>query len=198
MPGSVIEEEQGKLYNTTYYIEANGKVKARYRKINLWHPERRYISVGREVAVCSTRYGKVGLMICWDLMFPEIFRAMLTKGVEIVICPSYWTFEDATVGLRYDTKADVKLIDSLCAGRAFENEIVFVYCNAAGRLRLPGIEERLLGRSQIAVPFKGAIAKLEHNREEMFIREIDTAIIKDAEKAYGIRSDLRKMGRERR
>ena len=50
----------------------------------------------------------------------------------------------------------------------------------------------LIGQSQITVPFKGALRRLDHNKEEMFIQEIDTSILKDAEKAYKIRNDLRK------
>jgi len=125
-------------------------------------------------------------------MFPEIFRKMVRLGVNILICPSYWTFEDASVGLKYDKNSDAKLVDALCIGRAFENEIIIVYCNPAGNLILPKLRGKLLGHSQIAVPFMGAIKKLEHNREEMFIQEVDTAILKDAEKAYKIRNDLKK------
>ncbi|HLD10774.1 MAG TPA: hypothetical protein VJB89_01720 [Candidatus Nanoarchaeia archaeon] len=49
----------------------------------------------------------------------------------------------------------------------------------------------MLGHSQIAVPFMGVIKKLEHNKEEMFVQEVDTAILKDAEKVYKIRNDLK-------
>ncbi|MEX0595172.1 MAG: hypothetical protein WD512_01650, partial [Candidatus Paceibacterota bacterium] len=111
--------------------------------------------------------------------------------VNIVICPSYWTFEDSSAGMKYDYNSDSYLVDSLCTGRAFENEIIMVYCNAAGKLILPKFKGKLLGHSQITAPFRGVIKKLEHNREEMFVEEIDTAILKDAEKAYKIRSDLK-------
>ena len=191
VPGSFIELDHKGLHNTTYYIDATGKVKARYRKVNLWLSERKYITPGNEVSVFNTQFGKIGLIICWDLIFPEIFRKMANKGVNIVICPSYWTFEDASVGLKYDKNSDAKLVDAMCFGRAFENEIIMVYCNSAGNLILPKFKGKLLGHSQIAVPFMGAIKKLEHNNEEMFVQEVDTAILKDAEKAYKIRKDLK-------
>ncbi len=191
VPGSIIEKDKLGFYNTTYYIDSSGKIKSRYRKINLWHPEKHYLNPGNEVSVFNTKFGKIGLIICWDLIFPEVFRKMAKKGVNIVICPSYWTFEDASVGLKYDKNSDAKLVDALCAGRAFENEIIMVYCNPAGNLILPKFKGKLLGHSQIAVPFMGAIKKLEHNKEEMFVQEVDTAILKDAEKAYKIRNDLK-------
>jgi predicted amidohydrolase len=192
VPGSIIEKDKFGFHNTAYYIDSEGKIRSKYKKINLWHPEKRYLNPGNQISVFNTRYGKVGLIICWDLIFPEIFRKMANSGVGIVICPSYWTFEDASIGLEYDKNSDVNLVDSMCVSRAFENEIIMIYCNASGSLVLPKFKGKLFGHSQITVPFRGAIKKLSHNREEMFIQEVDTAILKDAERAYKIRNDLRK------
>lgn len=191
VPGSVIEKDKSGLYNTTYYIDSNGKVKSRYRKINLWGTERTHFAPGKKVSVVNTRFGKVGLIICWDLIFPDVFKAMAGKGARIVICPSYWRFEDAGEGIKYDKNSETKLVDSLCVGRAFENEIIMVYCNAAGTLHFGKFRDTLIGHSQITVPFKGAIKKLEHNNEEMFIQEVDTAILKEAEKVYKLRAGLK-------
>lgn len=195
IPGSIIEQDKLGLHNTTYYIDSRGKVKSRYRKINLWHPERFHIIPGYEVKVFNTRFGKVGLIICWDLIFPEIFRKMAKKGVNIVFCPSYWCRGDGGMGLKYNKDSETNLVDSLCAGRAFENEIIFVYCNAAGKLHLIKgkkiINDTLIGHSQISVPFKGCIKKLEHNKEGMFIQDVDTSILKDSERVYKIRADLK-------
>lgn len=197
VPGSIIEGDETGLYNTTYYIAKSGEVLGRYRKVNLWLPERSYITAGDSHRVFDTAYGRVGLIICWDLMFPEVFRSMVREDVEVVICPSYWCFEDAGEGLKHEASSEVKLVNALCVTRAFENEIVLVYANAAGSERnihgeqADGFEEHLIGRSQITVPFKGAVSLLDHNREAMFVREIDTAILKDAEQSYEIRSDLR-------
>lgn len=194
VPGSIIEGDESRLYNTTYYIAKSGEVLGRYRKVNLWLPERSYITPGDSHPVFDTAYGKVGLIICWDLMFPEVFRSMLRADVEMVICPSYWCFEDAGEGLKHDAQAEVKLVNALCVTRAFENEIVLVYANAANSEQgeyADGYEEYLIGRSQITVPFKGAVSWLDHNREAMFVQEIDTAILKDAEQSYEIRKDLR-------
>lgn len=194
VPGSIIEGDETGLYNTTYYIAKSGEVLGRYRKVNLWLPERSYITAGDSYPVFDTAYGRVGLIICWDLMFPEVFRSMVRADVELVICPSYWCFEDAGDGLRHDASSEVRLVNALCVTRAFENEIVLVYANAAGNEQgehADCFEEHLIGRSQITVPFKGAISLLDHNREAMFVQEIDTVILKDAEQSYEIRSDLR-------
>ncbi len=192
VPGSIIEGDDTGLYNTTYYIDSKGEIRGRYRKVNLWLPERSYITPGSDISVFNTRIGKVGLIICWDLMFPEMFRAMVRQGVEIVICPSYWCFEDAGTGLKYDTMAEVKLVNALCVTRAFENEIVLVYANAAGRQTGEEGTETLIGQSQVTVPFKGALGLMGHNQEEMIYIKADKDILRDAEEAYEIRKDLQK------
>lgn len=165
VPGTIIERDGNNLYNTAYYIDKTGSIRGKYRKVNLWLPERSYIVAGNEHPVFDTDYGRVGLIICWDLMFPEVFRAMVRQGVEIVICPSYWCYEDAGIGMAHDAGSEVKLVNALCVTRAFENEIVLVYANAAGRETFDGVEETLIGRSQVTVPFKGPVTMLDHNQE---------------------------------
>lgn len=188
VPGSIIEGTPQGWYNTAYYIDRMGEVRGKYRKNNLWHPERPYLTAGDAVHVFDTAYGRVGLIICWDLIFPEVFRAMVRQNVDIVICPSYWCFEDAGIGLQHDPEAEVHAVNALCVTRAFENEIAIVFANAASQ----GADEteHLIGRSQVAVPFKGTLRRLDHTREEMFIQAIDLSILKDAETAYKIRDDL--------
>ena len=192
VPGSIIEGDSMGLFNTTYYINRSGEIQGRYRKVNLWLPERSYITPGSDVSVFDTRFGRVGLIICWDLMFPEVFRAMVKEKVEIVICPSYWCYEDAGKGIVHDSDSEVKLVNALCTTRAFENGIVLVYANAAGRLTSDENIDTLIGQSQVTVPFKGALSLLDHNQEEMFHVLVNTDILRDAEEVYEIRKDLNK------
>lgn len=196
VPGAIIEKYQGALYLVSYYIDSTGEVLAHYKKINLWHTERETFTPGKDIAVFKTKYGKVGLIICWDLVYPELFRAMVKRGVEIVICPSAGGYEDSgKIGNRHDPNNEIKMVDALCEARAFENEIILVYCNAGGKINIPKpvgkLTDTLIGHSQITVPFKGAVKKLAHNREEMFITELETDILKDAESVYRIRADLK-------
>ncbi len=189
--GSVIEREKdSRLFNVTYYIDSGGEILCRYKKINLWNTEKHDVSPGRETRVFQTKYGKIGLLICWDIIFPEIFRDLVKKGAEIIFCASHWCYGDARQGLKYDQHSEIKLIDALCINRAFENEIIFVYCNSAGRLIFKKRRETSIGHSQITEPFRGAVAKLNHNMEKMFIHEINTRILKDAECAYRIKQDM--------
>jgi predicted amidohydrolase len=191
VPGSIIEGDASGLYNTSYYIDHSGTILGRYRKVNLWLTELSYIKPGKQAVVCPTRFGKIGLAICWDLAFPELFREMVAQEAEIVLCPSYWCYEDAGPGARHDPDSEAKFVDALCICRAFEQEIILVYANAAGELNTGETRGRLIGRSQVTVPFKGALQHCDHNREEMFVQSVDTAILADAETAYAIRRDLK-------
>ena len=190
VPGSVIEREGDRLYNTTYYIDRRGQVLARYRKVNLWVGEKPWCTPGEGAVVCDTRWGRTGLAICWDLAFPELFRAMLARDVAVVICPSCWCYEDAGAGMRHNPKAEVAFVDSLCVARAFENEIVLAFCNAAGAFEGSRGTCHSIGHSQVAVPFVGPAALLAHSREETLLCEVDTAILAEAEASYEIRGDL--------
>lgn len=189
--GSFIECDSNKWFNTSYYINNKGNIKTQYRKINLWHPEKRYLNKGNKISVFQTKYGKAGIIICWDMFFPEIFRQMINRGVKIIYCPSYWTVEDASIGLKYNKKSEIELVNNISVARAFENEIAFVYSNAAGKYNIKGYKGTLIGHSQITLPFVGAIKRLNHNEEEMFIQEINTNILNDAERSYKIRRDLK-------
>lgn len=193
VPGSIIEGTPQGWYNTAYYIDRTGEVRGKYRKNNLWHPERPYLTAGDAVHVFDTAYGRIGLIICWDLIFPEVFRSMLRQQVDLVICPSYWCFEDAGIGLQYDPAAEIHAVNALCVARAFENEIALVFTNAASQVADDTRMEHLIGRSQVTVPFKGVLKWLEHANEEMFLQSIDLSMLKDAESAYKIRDDLGRL-----
>ncbi len=188
--GSFIEREGGKLWNTSYYIGFEGQVRAKYRKINLWHPERRYISKGSKLNIFQTKYGKAAIVICWDLAFPDLFKEMLRENVKIIYCPSYWTRQDASRGQKYNEDAEITLTNTLCSTRAFEANAALVYCNSAGKLILGKYNGDLIGNSQITMPYVGPIKKLNHNSEEMFIQEIDLDLLNDSEKDYKLRKDL--------
>lgn len=192
IPGSIIEEEAEKLYNKSYYIDKSGRILGEYKKNNLWLPERFFIEPGKEISTFHTKFGRAGLIICWDLSFPEIFRRMVKKRVKIVYCPSYWSIRKTELGTKYNKDFEGRHINGLCVARAFENNIILVYCNAVGKL-MGKNNGFMVGNSQITAPFLGQIKVLDHLREEMLIQEINTDILKEAERVYKIRKDLKKL-----
>lgn len=94
----VFEEDEGAHYSTAFVIGVNGEIIGKYRKIHvpqipLWE-ERAYFKPGNlGFPVFDTPFGKVGVQLCWDIFFPEGFRALALKGAEMVFAPTASAFE---------------------------------------------------------------------------------------------------------
>ena len=56
-----------------------------------------YFRAGHEFPVFDTEFGKVGIMVCYDMGFPEAARTLALKGAELIVCPSAWCVQDADV-----------------------------------------------------------------------------------------------------
>lgn len=175
VPGTWTVAEGNALYNQAHYITSEGVLAGFYRKAHLWETEKAAITPGSAVSVFPTRFGLVGMVICWDIAFPPLFTAMNRLGVELVVSPTYWSVplvQPGAPGASRAEKEDMELIDSLCTARAFENDIVFAYCNAGGTLSHPGGESILSGRSQITHPVDKIICRSEGNEEELLIATV--------------------------
>lgn len=94
--GSVPEEENGKLYNTSYIFE-DGKFLGKHRKFHLFDVnipgqivfyESQVFSRGEALTVLDTKFGKIGVMICFDLRFPEMARLMALQGAQMIFAPA--------------------------------------------------------------------------------------------------------------
>ena len=94
--GSVPEEDNDKVYNTSYIFNPNGKQIGKHRKMHLFDiavengqtfKESDTLSSGNEVTVVETEFGKIGICICYDFRFPELARLMVDKGAEMIIVP---------------------------------------------------------------------------------------------------------------
>ena len=131
MPGTLVEyhseadpDSDDRLLNVAYFIDAQGAVVGKYVKKNLWGPEREHLTgSGRDVhEVFDTPVGKVGLLICWDLAFPEAFRELIAQGAKMIIVPTFWTLKDCNeAGLKLNPSAEALFLDSVLTARAFEN-----------------------------------------------------------------------------
>ena len=85
-----------KIYNTSYVFDREGKQIAKHRKMHLFDcdipsvnfHESDTLSAGNEVTVFDTEFGKIGLMICFDIRFPELARLMADHGAKMIIVPA--------------------------------------------------------------------------------------------------------------
>ncbi|PSN72026.1 carbon-nitrogen hydrolase [Corynespora cassiicola Philippines] len=194
VPGTIVEshrendKEEDRLLNVAYFIDHEGKITGKYVKKNLWGPEREHLTgSGEDVhEVFDTPIGKVGLLICWDLAFPEAFRELIAQGAKLIIIPTFWTLNDCNeAGLKLNPSAEALFVDSMLTARAFENTCAICFANAGGP---PG--KGYAGLSQVVVPFAGALTKLGSCGEGMSIVDIDMQVLEDAEANYKVREDL--------
>jgi predicted amidohydrolase len=184
--GSSMEGTPEGNFNTSYYINAQGEVLGTYRKNHLYRSEYSFLKPGTEALIFDTSYGRVGIVICWDLLFPELFQWLKRQRVEILYCPSYWYQEIAGHMGAQNPQSEARLVDALCMTRAVETNCALVYCNAAGVMRNPdGSVDTLIGHSQVVMPILGPVKRIEHSNEEMYVVEIDTDLLKESEKIHG-------------
>lgn len=143
----------------------------------------------------DTPLGKAGMLICWDLAFPEAFRELIAGGAKLIIIPTFWTLADCNeAGLRHNPLAEALFLESMLVARTFENTCAVVFANAGGpRGGNEGKKGSYAGLSQVAVPFKGPLGKLG-DEEGMSVVEVDMQILEDAEDNYKVREDLGREG----
>jgi deaminated glutathione amidase len=100
--GSIGEKEGDRLFNTTIVFSPDGTEVARYRKIHLFdivapdgtgYRESASFGAGEQVVTCEANGVKVGLAICYDLRFPELFLALRRAGAELIFLPAAFTRE---------------------------------------------------------------------------------------------------------
>ncbi|MFI4882608.1 MAG: carbon-nitrogen hydrolase family protein [Phycisphaerales bacterium JB064] len=171
VPGSWSVPDAGGLYNTAYYINADGSLAGYYSKANLWATEFGVITPGPGPVVVPTAHGLVGLTVCWDIAYPGMFQAMAAMGAELVVSPTYWSLPRGKETGRAEKREELDLIDSLCVARAFEADLVLAYCNAAGLVGEDGdaSEGVLSGRSQLTHPHDKTLCKAKGNGEQMLL-----------------------------
>jgi predicted amidohydrolase len=88
IPGSLYEKIGNEIFNTAPVINPDGDVINRYRKIYPFYPYEKDVSEGTGFVVFDVPQGRIGLAICYDIWFPEVARAMVCQGAEILIYPT--------------------------------------------------------------------------------------------------------------
>jgi predicted amidohydrolase len=166
------------LYNTAVLLGPNGFI-GKYQKMHLpthsVFEEKRYFRLGYQTPVFETEIGKLGLIICYDVFFPEITRLLRLKGSQLVICIS------ASPGVRR------RFFETLISARAIENTAFLVYVN------LVGVENGLQfwGGSRIVAPNGKITSQVKYDEEDLVIGKIDYADLEQTETFVPTLRDLR-------
>ncbi|MDD5299858.1 MAG: carbon-nitrogen hydrolase family protein [Gallionella sp.] len=141
-----------KVLNSCLVYDEQGKQVARYDKIHLFnlelgnerYDEAKTIEPGKQVVVVDSPFGRIGLAVCYDLRFPELFRAM--KQVDIIVLPA--AFTETTGKMHWEV---------LVRARAVEN-LAYVIAAAQGGYHVNGRETH--GNSMVVNPWGGVLDRL--------------------------------------
>ncbi len=130
--GTLPEKNGEHIHNTMFFIDIDGKVKGRYRKLHLFRltNEHHYYTPGEKTVVIDTSLGRIGLMTCYDLRFPELARSLYLQGARIIVLSAQWPSP---------RKEHLK---TLTKARAIENQLFMVCSNRTGTeddLSFPGM-----------------------------------------------------------
>ena len=120
--GSVSNERDGKLYNSACVIDRHGACVAEYDKTHLFSPmgESDDFASGNHLATFTLDDVRCGIVICYEVRFPELWRTLALRGAQVMFLPAQWT---AARQYHWET---------LTAARAIENQLFVVSCNACG------------------------------------------------------------------
>jgi nitrilase len=112
----------GKVYSTSLLYNDSGEMVARYDKLHLFdvlledsnesYNESETIESGDDIVVVDTPFGKLGMAVCYDLRFPELFRAMADVGMEMCVLPS--AFTSLTGRAHWESLLRARAIENLC------------------------------------------------------------------------------------
>lgn len=171
--GSVPEAEDGKLYNTCFVFDRQGEQIARHRKVHLFDvdfPGMRFkesnsFAPGDDITVFDTEFGRMGAAVCFDVRFPELFRAMAERGARCVLLPAQF---NQTTGPRH--------WELLLRARAVDYQIFVAGCSAA---KYEGFSYECWGHSTVTDPMGQVLCTCDEKEQILYadidLEETDTA-----------------------
>ena len=162
--GSILSCMGGGRYgNTAVFLDQLGNNLGVYSKVHLFRlmDEEKYLTAGDRLTLVDSFWGKVGLAICYDLRFPELFREYALGGASMVVLPAEWPKPRLAHWL------------TLLKARAIENQMFVIACNRVGKSG----DATFFGHSCIIDPWGETIVEAG-KRETLLTAEIDLALVK--------------------
>ena len=182
--GSMPVYEDGKLFNVSYLCRRDGTVDEQY-KLHVTPDEASYWGMrgGDKIKCFDTDFGKIGILVCYDVEFPELSRLLSDEGMKILFVP-FWT----------DTKNAYQRVRICAQARAIENECYVAITGSVGNL--PRVENMDIQYSQSAVfspsdfafPHDAIVAEATPNTEMTLIADLDLDLLKDLNTSGAVRN----------
>ena len=167
--GSIPERDQGRVFNTCFFFDPQGELIGKHRKAHLFDSdvpgkikfvESETLTAGDKATVVDTEFGKVGLAICYDVRFPELFRKMALMGAKIIVLPAAFSIPTGEAHWEISLRA-----------RALDNQVYILACSPARDIDGP---YQAYGGSGIVDPW-GEFQDIAQAEETIIYGEIDLA-----------------------
>lgn len=170
--------------NTCIILDRAGKILDTYDKFHLFshrgQSEGSYLESGESPVIVKTDIGKIGISICYDLRFPEMFRLYAFNGADLIVNMAAWP------------KPYLDEYITLSKARAIENQIYFISCCLTGKIN----ESFTFTGNSMAIDYTGKVLSSLNDEEKVLSLEIDLdemqeyrkqiPILKDTKKSYQI------------
>lgn len=191
LPISVYERANNALFNTVAMIDADGTVMGVYRKSHIpdgpGYTEKYYFSPGDTgFRVWITKYGTIGVGICWDQWFPEAARAMALQGAEAILYPTAIGSEPPNP--KWDSSGHWQRV---MQGHAGANLVPVVAANRIGREEGRATEITFYGSSFIADPTGAKVAEANRTEEAVLVAKFDREEMRQMRLSWGLFRDRR-------
>lgn len=172
----MIEKDDSNYFNTLIHLNPSGKLKAKYRKIHpfSYSSENKFYKGGKIPIITNVSGLKIGLSICYDLRFPELFRLYAKKRVGLIINIANWP----------DTR--IEHWRTLLKARAIENQCYVAGANRTGN----DVKLHYNGFTSLFDPMGKEIAAVE-NREAVITAEIDTQYVEEIREKLPFLKDIK-------
>lgn len=171
--GSVPELAGGRIYNTSYLFSPKGEELGRHRKLHLFDidvpggqrfRESDTLSPGQQITVVDTDFGPLGVAICFDIRFSELFRVMGQRGAKLILVPA--AFNMTTGPAHWDLSFRMRALDNQCfvAGCSPARDTVASYV--------------AYGHSLLCDPWGAVLGQLDE-KEGVLVREVPLEKLED-------------------
>jgi len=184
--GSHLQVEDDRLYNVAYLFRRDGTT-ATQQKLHITPSEAKWwgVSPGRHLEVLDTDRGRIAILICYDIEFPELSRIAVSQGANVLFVPYNTDIRPAHLRVRYCAQA-----------RCIENSVYCVLAGAVGNLPFVEGADIHYGQSSILTPSDisfardGVEAEATPNVETMLVHDLDIGLVRRMRRLGAVRTWL--------